>query len=97
MKILSISDKFNNYAWEVGKRLEEAGIRVEVDDREEKVGYKVRAAQMEKVPYSLIVGEKEVEGQTVSVRKRDGVDEGVMPLDEFLAMIQEEIKTKEIA
>ena len=69
--VLPISDKFNDYAYEVSKTLEEKGIRVEVDARAEKVGFKIREAQLQKVPYMLVVGEKEVEERLVSVRKRD--------------------------
>ncbi|HJF93522.1 MAG TPA: threonine--tRNA ligase, partial [Lachnoclostridium phocaeense] len=71
VKILPVSEKFADYAEKVSDALKAAGVRVETDDRSEKLGYKIRSAQMEKVPYMLIVGEKEVEGECVSVRRRD--------------------------
>ncbi|WP_409228120.1 threonine--tRNA ligase [Gudongella sp. SC589] len=92
--ILPISDKFNDYAKEVAKQLEEKGIRVEVDERAEKIGYKIREAQMQKLPYMLIVGEKEVEDRLVSVRKRDQGDMGQMGMEAFIEQIMEEVETK---
>ena len=92
--ILPISDKFNDYAYEVKKAMEDKGIRVEVDDRAEKIGYKIREAQMQKIPYSLIVGEKEVENRLVSIRKRDEGDLGQMGIEAFLENLQEEIEEK---
>ena len=75
-------------------KLDEAGIRVETDLRNEKIGYKIREAQMQKLPYMLVVGDKESENGTVSVRTRSGVDLGAMSLDAFLSRINEEISTK---
>ena len=92
--ILPISDKFNDYAYEVKKTMEDKGIRVEVDDRAEKIGYKIREAQMQKIPYSLIVGEKEVEERLLSIRKRDDGDMGQMGIDAFLEKIVQEIEDK---
>ncbi|MCR3957062.1 MAG: threonine--tRNA ligase [Gudongella sp.] len=92
--VLPISDKFNDYAKEVAKQLEHKGIRVEVDERAEKIGYKIREAQMQKVPYMLIVGEKEVEDRLVSVRKRDQGDMGQMGMEAFIEQIIEEAETK---
>ena len=92
--ILPISDKFNDYAYEVKKAMEDKGIRVEVDDRAEKIGYKIREAQMQKIPYSLIVGEKEVEDRLLSIRKRDDGDMGQMGIDAFLEKIVQEIEDK---
>lgn len=92
--VLPISDKFNDYAKEVAKQLEVKGIRVEVDERAEKIGYKIREAQMQKVPYMLIVGEKEVEDRLVSVRKRDQGDMGQIGMEAFVEQIIEEIETK---
>ena len=92
--ILPISDKFNDYAYEVKKAMEDKGIRVEVDDRAEKIGYKIREAQMQKIPYSLIVGEKEVEERLLSIRKRDDGDMGQMGIDAFLEKIVQEIEDK---
>ena len=90
MKILPVSEKFADYAKEVSDSLKAAGIRVETDDRNEKLGYKIRSAQMEKVPYMLIVGEKEVEEKAVSVRKRDEGDIGSMKVEEFTAKVLED-------
>ena len=89
VKILPVSEKFADYAKEVSDSLKAAGIRVETDDRNEKLGYKIRSAQMEKVPYMLIVGEKEVEEKAVSVRKRDEGDIGSMKVEEFTAKVLE--------
>ena len=79
------------YAYEVARKLEEAGIRIEVDDRQEKIGYKIREAQLQKVPYMLILGEKEKESGNVGVRARKEGDIGAMELDKFISKIQEEI------
>lgn len=92
--VLPISDKFNDYAHEVAKMLEEKGIRVDVDARAEKIGFKIREAQMQKLPYMLVVGEKEVEDRLVSVRKRDQGDMGQMGIEAFVEQILEEIETK---
>ena len=75
-------------------KLSALGVRVETDLRNEKIGYKIREAQMQKLPYMLVVGDKEAEAGTVSVRTRGGVDLGAMPLDDFAAKITEEIKTR---
>lgn len=90
VKILPVSDKFAEYAKKVSDQLKAAGVRVETDDRSEKLGYKIRSAQMEKVPYMLIVGEKEVEENTVSVRKRDEGDIGSMSVDAFAKLVVED-------
>ncbi len=94
VKILPISEHYMDYAEQVKKTLVDRGIRVELDNRNEKIGYKIREAQLEKVPYMLIVGEKERDEQAVSVRSRKDGDRGAMKLEEFLAMIGEEIATK---
>lgn len=94
-KVLPISDKYMEYAKTVRDRLDEAGIRVELDTRSEKIGYKIREAQTAKIPYMLIVGQKEEEEGTVSVRSRAAGDEGARTLEAFLADIQKEIQTKE--
>ncbi len=94
VKVLPIGDAQLDYAYEVAQKLRAKGIRLEVDDRREKIGYKIREAQMEKVPYMLVVGEKEVEGQTVAVRSRKEGDKGAMPLDTFAAAVLEEIATR---
>ncbi|NLY86044.1 MAG: threonine--tRNA ligase [Tissierellia bacterium] len=92
--VLPISDRFNDYAYEVKKALSDRGIRVEVDDRAEKIGYKIREAQLQRIPYMLIVGEKEVEGKLVSVRKRDEGDLGQISLEEFIEKILKEVEDK---
>ncbi|WP_427340175.1 His/Gly/Thr/Pro-type tRNA ligase C-terminal domain-containing protein, partial [Caloranaerobacter sp. DY30410] len=94
VSILPISDKFNEYAFEIKKVLEEKDIRVEVDTRAEKIGYKIREAQLNKVPYMLIVGEKEAENKTVSVRARGEGDIGTFDIEEFLNRILDEIKNR---
>jgi threonyl-tRNA synthetase len=93
-KVLPISDKFNGYAKEVQDKLFDMGIRVELDDRAEKIGYKIREAQLEKVPYMLVVGEKEAESASVSLRSRDEGDLGAVSVDEFVARIMEEVKLR---
>lgn len=93
VKILPVSDKFLDYGNEVLKQLQEKGIRVELDDRNEKLGYKIREAQLEKVPYMLVLGGKEEEQKKVSVRKRDAEegkqDLGMMDLDAFFSLLEE--------
>ncbi len=94
VKIMPISDRQNDYVAEVTRKLEELDIRVEVDIRNEKIGYKIREAQMQKIPYMLVVGDKEIENNTVAVRDRKEGDRGSMKLEEFIANIQKEIKDK---
>ena len=94
VKLLPISDKYVDYAKSVAGELKAHGIRVEVDEREEKIGYKVRAAQLEKIPLALVVGEKEAESHTVSVRKLGGEDLGVMSVDEIIEMIETKVKER---
>ncbi len=94
VKVLPISDKFIEYGDKVRQRLEEAGIRVELDTRSEKIGYKIREAQMQKIPYMLIVGQKEQEESKVSVRSRFAGDEGQKSMDEFIAGVKEEIASR---
>ena len=94
-KVLPISDKYMDYAQSVLNKLTEAGIRAEVDTRAEKIGYKIREAQTAKIPYMLVVGQKEEEENTVSVRSRAAGDEGARSLDTFIADILKEIETKE--
>ena len=95
IKMLPIADRHLDYVYDVKKKLEDNGIiRIEVDDRSEKLGYKLREAQLEKVPYMLVVGDKDIENGTVSVRSRKEGDQGAMNVDEFIAMIKEEIDTK---
>ena len=90
VKILSISDKYNDYAKEIEMFLKKEGLRCEVDGRAEKIGYKIRTAQLERIPYMLVVGEKEVNANCVSVRKRDGGDLGSMPIEQFLEVLHED-------
>ena len=92
VKILPITDKQMDYAKEVTAKLVESGIRAELDQRQEKIGYKIREAQVEKVPYMLIVGDKEIEANAVAVRARKDGDLGQMSVDSFLNRVQEEIK-----
>jgi threonyl-tRNA synthetase len=93
-KVLSISDKQFDYAKGVRDRLRAAGIRAELDPRSEKIGFKIREAAMEKVPYILVVGDKEIEQKTVAVRERGGKDLGAMPLDEFMNRVTDIIAGK---
>ena len=90
VKILPISDKFNDYARETMKKLQHAGLRCEMDQRTEKIGYKIREARMERVPYILVVGEKEQELGHVSVRNREDGDLGSMSVEEFLNIVLSE-------
>ena len=96
VRVLPISEKYGDYANEVQKQLKANGIRSSVDNRSEKIGYKIREARLEKVPYMLVVGAKEEEDKVVSVRSRYLGDEGQKPLDEFIDAICKEIRTKEI-
>ncbi|HEX8186519.1 MAG TPA: threonine--tRNA ligase, partial [Blastocatellia bacterium] len=89
-KVLSISEKTIDYAREVYERLLAEEIRVELDIRDDKIGAKIRDAQLEKVPYMLVTGAKEVEARTVAVRSRERGDEGATPLEEFVARIKSE-------
>jgi threonyl-tRNA synthetase len=95
-RVLPVSVKHAEYAGMVHRRLLDAGVRVELDDRSEKLGYKVREAQVQKVPYVLVVGEREVREGTASVRKRGGEDVGAMPVDRFLAEVTAEIRTRAV-
>lgn len=94
VKILPITDKQHEYSYKLRDELVKSGIRVEVDDRNEKTGYKIREAQLAKIPYMLIVGAKEVEENTVSVRSRENGDIGTMTIEELNKKIVEEIENK---
>ena len=96
VRILPISDKYQDYADQVNQRLKENGILSTVDSRSEKIGYKIREARMDRLPYMLVVGAQEAADHTVSVRSRFAGDEGVKPLSDFTNQICEEIRTKEI-
>ncbi len=94
VKLLPIADRHLDYLYDVKKALEAKGIRCEIDDRSEKIGFKIRSAQLEKVPYMLLAGDKDIENNTISVRSRKQGDEGATTLDDFLARILEEVETK---
>jgi threonyl-tRNA synthetase len=96
IRIIPISERLRDEAMAVTDKLSAAGFRVSCDDRNEKMGYRIREAQLEKIPYMLIIGDKEVENGTVSVRQRGGVDLGSMTVEEFIAMAEDEVKTKKI-
>ena len=92
VKVLSVSEKSRDYAKQVADRLSEAGIRVVNDARDEKIGYKIREAQLDRVPYMLVIGEKEAEsGTEVAVRSRDKGDMGTMLLVEFISFLKQHI------
>ena len=95
VKILPITDKHHDYAYALKKKLFDEGIRVEVDARNEKMGYKIREAQVRKIPYALVVGDQEVADGTVNVRKYGEKDSSTMKADEFLAMVEEKIRTRD--
>ncbi len=95
VKFLPIADRHLDYVYDVKKALEDHGIiRVEIDDRSEKLGYKLREAQLEKVPYMIVVGDKDIENNTISVRSRKKGDMGSMSIDEFIDIITKEVETK---
>ena len=96
VKILPIADRHLDYAYDIKKELEKYGMRVEIDDRSEKIGYKIREAQLEKVPYMFVVGDKDIENNQVSVRHRKDGDLGSMPLADFIDKAVKEIDSKEI-
>ncbi len=93
-KILPLVDKHHDFAQKVAQMLRDKGVKVEVDTRNEKIGYKIREAQMEKIPYMLVIGDKEMENSAVSVRSRKDGDLGAMPAEQFVDKIVEEIRTR---
>lgn len=93
-KVMNITDHSADYARAVQEKLDAAGIRAELDLRNEKIGYKIREAQMQKVPYMLVVGDKEAADGSVSVRSRTGENRGSLPLEDFLAQLQDEVRTR---
>ncbi|WP_338835382.1 threonine--tRNA ligase [Neomoorella thermoacetica] len=95
VRVLPITDRHNEYAFKVKDELIRAGIRAEVNDRNDKIGYKIRAAQMEHIPYMLVVGDKEAAEGTVAVRERQAGDTGRVPLAEFIARVTREISRRE--
>ncbi len=96
VKLLPIADRHHDRVYEIKKVLDDLGMRVEVDDRSEKIGYKIREAQLQKIPYMIVVGDKDIENDTVSIRHRKEGDLGSMSLDDFIKLAQEEIDTKAI-
>ena len=95
VKIIPIADRHLDFANAVQQQLTAAGLRCQIDSRAEKVGYKIRQATLEKVPYMITIGDKEVENQTVSVRLRNGVDLGAMAPEALLARLVQEVATKQ--
>ncbi|MGD9569021.1 MAG: threonine--tRNA ligase [Sedimentibacter sp.] len=95
VKVLPISEKFNDYAVKVKEQLQSLNIKVEMDERAEKIGYKIREAQMQKIPFMFVVGEKEAESNTVSVRERQKGDMGSMSVEEISSIILNKIKNRE--
>ena len=96
VKVLPVTDRAAEYADGVAKALDDAGFRVEVDHRSEKLGYKIREAQTMKIPYMVVVGDKDMENHTVSIRHRTGEDLGAMSLDAFAALLKDEVDTMAI-
>ena len=87
MTIIPIADRHNDYAFEVARTLQEANVRVSVDDRGERMNAKIRLAQMQKIPYVLVLGDRELDAKTASVRQRGGTDLGVLGLEEIVELI----------
>ena len=96
VKVLPITERNNNYAQKVYQKLSDAGIRVELDDRNEKIGYKIREASSMKIPYLIILGDEEEKGNTISIRGRGFENKSGLNLDDFMKRLDEEIKTKKI-
>ena len=94
VRLMTITDRADEAAKAVQAKLEDAGIRTEIDLRNEKIGFKIREAQVQKIPYMLVLGDKEAENGVVAVRKRGEGDIGQMTPDELLAKLREEIRTK---
>jgi threonyl-tRNA synthetase len=95
VKVLPITDRAHDYAKELAAKLNAVNIHAETDCRSEKLGYKIREAQMQKVPYMLVIGDRDMENGTVSVRTRGGVDLGAMTPDEFMLRCLKEIAEKD--
>ncbi len=96
VKLLPIADRHLDYLNAIKDRLEKRGIRCEIDDRSEKIGFKIRSAQLEKVPYMLVAGDNDIENSTVSVRSRKDGEQGACSVDEFIQKIEKEIETKSL-
>lgn len=94
VKVLPITEKFNGYGEKVAAQLKAAGLRVEIDTRNEKIGYKIREAQLEKVPYMVVVGEKEMEAGNIAVRSRDDGDLGILEINDFIGKILTEVRER---
>jgi len=94
--VLPITDRQAEYAKKIHEQLAAAGVRVELDDRKEKVNLKIREAQLQKIPYMLVVGDREAEAGTVSVRHRKHADMGVKPLDEFISTLRQQVDSKSV-
>jgi threonyl-tRNA synthetase len=95
--VLPIADRHLDYAREVAAELDKAGLRTEVDDRQEKVNYKIREAQLQKIPYMLVVGDREAADRAVAVRSQKKGDLGARPLDQFLTDALAEVRSKELS
>ncbi len=95
VKVLPISDKYLDYSEKVLSELKQAGIRAELDSRSEKIGYKIREARLERIPYMLVLGQKEEEAELISVRSRFKGDEGQKKLSDFIAGLLDEIRNRE--
>ena len=93
-QIVTVSEKFDDYAKQVLQQLQEAGLRVEVDQSNESLGKKIRKSETQKIPYILVVGEKEAKAKSVGVRKHQQGDLGPMPVDKFIALIKQEVNEK---
>jgi threonyl-tRNA synthetase len=94
VKVMPITDRAHEYAGDLVEQLKNVGIKAEADCRSEKLGYKIREAQMQKIPYMLVVGDRDMENGTVSVPTRSGEDLGAMTMEAFMAKCAEEIATK---
>ena len=94
VKLLTVTERADEYAKDIAEKLNAAGYRVEADLRNEKIGKKIREATLEKIPYMLVVGDRDIENKTVSVRMRSGEDLGAMSIDAFEALLKEAVDTK---
>ena len=97
VRVLSIADRHSEHASDIRSRLAKEGFRVELDIRQEKIGLKIREAQLQKVPYMLVIGDREVENETVAVRTRTSGDQGARSINEFIETLQDEVHKKSIS
>ena len=95
MKVIPVAGRHLEYANEVARQLNQAGLRAQADERNEKLGYKIRGAQLEKVPYMLILGDKEVEAQSISIRNRAGEETNDVVLQDFIADLQKAVRERQ--